>query len=318
MKDFFAEIKSGSYENIYAVSWWHEDFDHTYLTINSSHHSLKTYQDLVNDDIFVTTCLFNDNTNKLMPVSNKIYLSAFPFFAGTEDEVTAEHITEFESLAKKEIAWAYFSNNWLDSLVFPKNAVDIITAEGKTPFIRLMFRSIFEENQADPKYKMLDVVNGLYDSAIVAWAQAAANCGINILVEFGTEVNGNWFSWNGAYYGGGTTGNYGDVNYPDGPEIFRDAYRRIINLCDSNGADNITWFYHFDDESEPQEWWNTPAYYYPGDDYIDWIGVSIYGPFQRGDKYIKPRELISTAYKELKSVSVNKPYAILEFGVTEL
>jgi len=56
MKDYFEEIKSGNYPNIYAISWWHEDFDNTYLTINSSKHSKNTYQDLVNDDIFITSC----------------------------------------------------------------------------------------------------------------------------------------------------------------------------------------------------------------------------------------------------------------------
>lgn len=316
MKDYFDEIKSGNYSNIFAVSWWHEDFDNTYLTINSSNHSMKTYQDLVNDDIFITSCLFSNK--KLVPVADRIYHSAFPYFAGTEDEVTAAHIDDFESLAKKEIAWAYFSNNWLDSLIFPKNSVDIISEKGKIPFIRLMFRSGFEENQADPKYKMIDVVNGKYDSAITAWANEARDCDINLLAEFGTEVNGIWFSWNGSYYGGGTNDGYGDPNYPDGPEIFRDAYKHIIDLCDQQGADNITWFFHFDVNDDPEEWWNYPTYYYPGDNYIDWIGVSTYGPFQRGDDYIKPEELISKAYKKMEDVSTNKPYAILEFGITEL
>ena len=64
--------------------------------------------------------------------------------------------------------------------------------------------------------------------------------------------------------------------------------------------------------------WNNPALYYPEDNYIDWIGVSTYGPFQRGDDYIKPKELINKAYQKMQGVSTNKPYAILEFGVTEL
>ncbi len=316
MKDFFEEIKSDKYPQIYAISWWHEDFDNTYLTINSSDHSLKTYQKLVNDDIYISYCSFSNK--KLIPVAGKIYHSSFPDFAGTEDEVTGRHIDDFENLAKKEIAWAYFSNNWLDSLVFPKNSVDIIAEKGKTPFIRLMFRSVFEENQDDPKYKMKDIVKGKYDKAIIAWANEAKICNTGLLVEFGTEVNGIWFSWNGYYYGGGTTNGYGDPNYPDGPEIFRDSYRHIIDLCNRQGCDNITWFYHIDANGDPEEWWNNPALYYPEDNYIDWIGVSTYGPFQRGDDYIKPKELINKAYQKMQGVSTNKPYAILEFGVTEL
>lgn len=149
MKDFFAELKSGNYPNIYAISWWHEDFGNTYLTINSSNRSLKTYQKLINDDVFISNCSFANK--KLVPVSGKIYHSAFPDFFGTEDVVTSQRIDDFENLAEKEIAWAYFSNNWMDSLIFPKNSVDIILEKGKTPFIRLMFRSVFEENQEDPQ-----------------------------------------------------------------------------------------------------------------------------------------------------------------------
>ncbi len=316
LKDFFDEIISGKYPDIAAINYWDENFGDTYLKINSSKISEKTYRNLVSDDIFITKCTFSGK--KLIPVEGKMYLSAFPDFAGTEDTVTAERIEKFEETAGKEIAWAYFSNNWMDSLVFPGNAVQVIAGEGKTPFVRLMFRSVFEEDKEDPKYKLTDIINGTYDAALEAWAVEAANCGVNLLAEFGTEVNGSWFPWNGIYCGGGETTGYGDPEYPDGPEIFRDAYRHIIDICNQQGADNITWFFHFDDSNEPDEWWNTPEYYYPGDDYIDWIGVSVYGPFHRGDEYIKPEELIDAAYEMMRNVSENKPYAILEFGVTEL
>lgn len=313
---YFAEITSGRYPYIHAISWWHEDFDHTRLTINSSSESLETYRKMVSNDIFITGCLFENGG--LVPVPERIYHSAFPGFGGTEDVVSAGKIEDFEQLAQKEIAWAYFSNNWMDSLIFPKEAVEVIAGAGSVPFIRLMFRSVFVENQADPKYQMLDIVSGKYDRTIKAWANEAKSCRSSLLVEFGTEVNGRWFPWNGSYYGGGTTGRYGDPGYPDGPEIFRDAYRHIIELCNQEGCSNITWFFHFDVNDDPEEWWNAPVYYYPGDDYINWIGVSTYGPQQKGEDYVNPEELIRKAYRKMKEVSLNKPYAILEFGVTEL
>ncbi|HNY43920.1 MAG TPA: hypothetical protein PKH15_04440, partial [Bacteroidales bacterium] len=104
LKDYFAELKSGNYPNIYAISWWHEDFDNTYFKINSSKRSLKTYKELVSDDIFISSCSFVNK--KLVPVSGKIYHSSFPCFSGTEDEVTSQRIEDFESLVEKEIAWA--------------------------------------------------------------------------------------------------------------------------------------------------------------------------------------------------------------------
>ena len=75
-------------------------------------------------------------------VSTKgIYHAANPDFGGSEDIITTQRINDFESLVEKEIVWAYFSNNWYDSIQFPTIAVKIISATGKVPFIRLMPRS---------------------------------------------------------------------------------------------------------------------------------------------------------------------------------
>ena len=315
MKDYFKEIKN--YDDIYALSWWDENFDNTYLKITSGKRSCKTYQKLVADNLFLSECSFLNG--KLIPPTNgQKYIASFPDFGGTEDEVSSQAIYSFEESSGKPIAWAYFSNNWMDSLIFPIQDVNTILSTGKTPFIRIMFRSEFEEAQKDPTLSLLDIINGKHDAAIIAWANEAKNINHPLLVEFGTEVNGQWFSWNGIYYGGGTKDGYGQADYPDGPEIFRDAYRHIIDLCNAQGANNLTWFFHFDVNDDPEEWWNNPVYYYPGDNYIDWLGVSTYGPVQRGDDYVKPAKLIQKAHERFLSISKNKPYAILEFGITEL
>ena len=152
-----------------------------------------------------------------------------------ESNVIVTTLIDYYGLLKK-----YNFPKWDEGeRIVDKNARMDFLEKGKTPFIRLMFRSVFEQNQEDPKYKMKDILNGRYDAAIIAWANEAKNCSTNLLVEFGTEVNGVWFSWNGYYYGGGTCDEYGDPNYPDGPEIFRDSYRHIIDLCNQQGCDNF-------------------------------------------------------------------------------
>jgi len=301
-----------------SISYWHEDFDNTYLKVNSSKKSLKTFKELINSDEFTSTCKFENN--KLVPTLNKKYFASFPDFCGEEDCVSEKIINDYETLIEKEVAWAYFSNNWNDAIEFPYDEVQAILNTGKIPFIRMMARSEFEEGRIDPIWNLNDIISGKHDEALTTWFEEAKEIDENILVEFGTEMNGFWFSWNGTYYGKGTTTSYGDESYPDGPEIFRDAFRHIIDLSNEAEANNITWFFHFDVNNDPEEDWNDPVLYYPGDDYIDWLGVSIYGPFQRGDKYknLNPTDLINKAHKKFQEVSKNKPYAILEFGVTEL
>ncbi|NPA35833.1 MAG: hypothetical protein GXO47_03180 [Chlorobi bacterium] len=315
IENAFESLENNDYPNVKAISWWHENFDNSKLKINSSTESLNAYKKCISSSTFITNANIN-NTKLIEPVSG-IYHSAFPDFGGTEDIVTAEKIEDFEALANKEIVWAYFSNNWYDNIQFPSTEVNTINAEGKIPFIRMMPRTNFDEGGPDPNYTMQKIIDGEFDAELTQWAIDAANTNIPLLIEFGTEVNGNWFPWNGQYNGAGETEEYGAPDMPDGPERFRDAYRHIIDICDTNGADNITWFFHINAYSEPDTDWNDIENYYPGDDYIDWLGVSVYGPQERNEDYQEFSEIMNDVYPVLINLS-DKPIAILEFAITEI
>ncbi len=316
LSDYFSALKT--YDDFYAVAYWHEDFDDTHLKINSSAEAQNTFREQISNPNLLSTCSFANQ--KLIPVPGKKYFGAFPDFCGEEDCVSVNKIQDFEMLVNKNLAWAYFSNNWWDGIVFPQEQVNIIAQTGKTPFIRMMARSEFELYAQDPVWNLIDIVNGVHDTALYNWFTAAKNTQIPLLVEFGTEMNGFWFSWNGLYYGSGTTHQYGNASYPDGPEIFRDAFRHIVDISHQAGAENITWFFHFDVHSDPDEDWNDPVFYYPGDDYIDWLGVSTYGPFSKSENIddYKPTDLLHKAHEKCTQISTSKPYAILEFGITEM
>jgi len=315
IQNAFISLESNNYPKVKAISWWNENFDNSFLKVNSSLESLEAYKKGVSSSLFITTANFN--SNKLIEPSSGIYHSSYPDFGGTEDVVTAKRINDFETLVNKDIVWAYFSNNWYDNIQFPSAAVNTIHGAGIVPFIRMMPRTNFDEGGPDPNYTMQKIINGDFDSALIQWAIDAKNTNIPLLAEFGTEVNGNWFPWNGQYNGAGETTGYGDPNLFDGAERFRDAYRHIIDICKANGANNITWFFHIDAYSEPDMDWNKIENYYPGDNYIDWLGVSIYGPQKSNEDYHEFSEILNDVYPNLSNLS-NKPIAVLEFGITEL
>ncbi len=311
----FQSLENNRYPKIRAISWWHENFDNSFLKVNSTSESLMSYKQGVQSVTFLESVVIN--ANKLEAPLEGIYHAAFPDFGGTEDIVSVHKITDFEALVGKDIAWAYFSDNWYDTIYFPIAKVNSIKSIGKIPFIRMMPRSNFDEGSPDPNYSMQNILDGNYDAAITQWAIAAANTNSPLLVEFGTEVNGNWFPWNGQYNGAGETTEYGDINLADGAERFRDAYRHIITICNANGATNITWFFHINAYGEPNASWNDIAAYYPGDTYIDWLGVSIYGPQKQGENYQEFSDILDAIYPKLLNISDN-PIAILEFAITEL
>ena len=310
----FESLESNSFPNIKAISWWHEDFDNSKLTVNSSPESLQAYKDAISSSLYLEQADFSGN--KLLPASG-IYHSAFPDFGGTEDIVSSGQINNFESLVGKQIVWAYFSNNWYDEIKFPSSEINIIHSAGRVPFIRIMPRTNFDDGGPDPNYTMQKIIDGYFDTQLIQWAVDAANCNFPLLVEFGTEVNGNWFPWNGEYNGGSNLNTYGNDSLPDGPERFRDAYRHIIDLFNSNDAINITWFFHVDAYNEPDNSWNIIENYYPGDEYIDWLGVSVYGPQKGNDDYQTFIEILNHTYPVLSQLA-DKPIAILEFAVTEI
>jgi hypothetical protein len=320
IREAVSAVGSGRYPRIRALSWWHERWQNGNLTwsdlrINSSPDSLAAYRESTADPVFITAPSFASGKLTL-PASPDIYLAAFPFFGNEEDVVTAERITEFEALAGRPITWAYFSDNWIGGISFPSANVQTIIAAGRVPFIRMMMRSTFD-GPPDPVYSLQDILDGDYDAQLSQWATDAKNCGSPLLVEFGTEVNGEWFPWNGRWNGGGSTVGYGDPALADGPERFRDAFRHIRTLCDDAGAANITWFYHVNYDSWPEESWNDMAAYYPGDDWVDWIGISVYGPQTPMEQYQNFVDLMDAAYPDLEAISATKPLAILEIGIAE-
>ncbi|MHA1303714.1 MAG: glycoside hydrolase family 26 protein [Candidatus Heimdallarchaeaceae archaeon] len=325
IKDALNSIIAGKYPRIKSVSYWNEEWENgipfppSDLRINSSDSALQAYRNGISNPIFTTDVEWNitNNDYKLLPPSQGIYHAAYPDFNDSEDYVRTNRITDFEQLAGKSIIYAYFSNNWYDGIKFPEESVKIINSTGKIPYVRLMARSIYQDEGGDPIYTLQRIIDGDFDANLTQWALDYNATQIPIIAEFGTEVNGPWFPWNGYWAGGENTTEYGDPNLPDGPERFRDAYRHIIDIFRNLNVRNITWVYHVDDFIDEDNPWNNMSAYYPGDDYIDWIGISVYGPLDFRDEWISFTDLMDEAYPKLCSISANKPLALLEWGADE-
>ena len=69
----------------------------------------------------------------------------------------------------------------------------------------------------------------------------------------------------------------------------------------------------------PDVQWNQAANYYPGDDYIDWVGFSAYGAQTLSEEWEGLE--FSTQLKEhcgsFTAISASKPRAVFEFGVVD-
>lgn len=277
--------------------------------------------------LLTTSCLEHRLTTKQVgPPSRGVYHAAYADFGAFEDSVTVERLDAFQRLVGKPIVWAYFSNNWNDSITFPHDAVQTLNAKKIVPFIRMMPWSHFQAPGPDSVYTLQRIIAGEFDARLRSWARAAQATKAPLIVEFGTEVNAAWFPWNGKFNGGNTTDGYGDPNVADGPERFRDAYRHIVRLFRDEGATNVSWAYHVLDPALASG--KGPSAitdgdirafkdYYPGDEYVDWMGISIYGPVMPRKHWRTFTEIMDVAYPVLAAISLKKPLAIFEFGVVD-
>ncbi len=227
----------------------------------------------------------------------------------TEHDIKPADVARFETAVGSKIVWVFFSDNWFEDRAFPAATCAWIRGLGKVPYVRLMLRSDTEQLHAEKLFTLANINAGKFDDDLRAWARGAKAFGAPILVEWGTEPNGNWFSWNGKWNGGAT----------EGPRRFVAAYRHIVDLMRSEGADNLQWVWHVNWFDEPEAKWNRFENYYPGAAYCDWIALSAYGPLTPRDKDGTEsfRFKMTTAYPRVTALAPGKPVIIAEFGCDE-
>lgn len=222
----------------------------------------------------------------------------------TEHNVTAADVLRFEQAVGKKTSWVYFSNNWCESRAFPAETCRWIHSLGKVPYIRLMLRSDLDQRHAEKLFSLQNILAGRFDPDLKRWAESARAFGQPILIEWGTEPNGEWFAWNGKWHG-----------HKAGPPQYVAAYRHIVEVMRVAGANNLQWVWHANWDDVPATHWNRMENYFPGADYCDWIAVSAYGALTARAPEIETfREELDHAYPRLTKLAPNKPIIVAEFG----
>jgi Glycosyl hydrolase family 26 len=111
-----------------------------------------------------------------------------------------------------------------------------------------------------------DIINGVHDTMIQTRAQSAKNVGGTFFLRWGHEMNGNWYPWDGFHNGANAAG----------PAKYVSAYRHIHDIFTAAGATNVLWVLCPNSDNVPNDAWNQWSAYYPGDSYVDWMGVDGY------------------------------------------
>jgi mannan endo-1,4-beta-mannosidase len=104
------------------------------------------------------------------------------------------------------------------------------------------------------------IAAGQYDSYLRTYAMAVRAFGHPIILSFGHEMNGNWYSWGYSH---------------TSPAVFVAAWQHIVTLFRKQGAQKVTWLWTINTIHEqtgvpsPKPWW-------PGSTYVNWVGIDGY------------------------------------------
>jgi beta-mannanase len=240
------------------------------------------------------------------------YTGAFMDFGDEEDDVTLEMIEDFESMVGKHQAIIASSSYWGEQ-TFPTANLNVEWRHGSLPLVFWSpWDKPYEQNRGPDKFNLNDIIAGKWDGYIDKWADAAREFGHPMIVAFGVEMNGDWFPWSGVYYGGDKW--IEDEETWEGPEHFKAAYRHVVDRVRARGASNIKWMFHSNNYSYPMDTWNFAPTYYPGSEYVDWLGLSVYGQQFKEEPNPGIRSLVDWPYQEMCGLDPNKPIMIAEWA----
>jgi hypothetical protein len=240
------------------------------------------------------------------------YTGAFMDFGDEEDDVSLEIIEDFEQMVGKHQAIIASSSYWGEQS-FPTANLNVIWRHGSLPLVFWSpWDKPYEQNRGPDRFSLAKIVDGTWDSYIDKWADAAKAFGHPMIVAFGDEMNGDWFPWSGIYYGGDEWVEQ-EHNWM-GPENFQNAYRHVVDRVRARGATNVKWMFHVNNYSYPLDTWNFAPAYYPGSDYVDWLGLSVYGQQFRDEPNPDIPSLVDWPYREISGIDPAKPVMIAEWA----
>lgn len=154
-----------------------------------------------------------------------------------------------------------------------------------------------ESNMATTK----DIAAGQYDDYIAQYAQDVKQYGQPLFIRLICgEFNGNWWQF---------------CSRKANPNLttadFVDAWKRVVDIFRKEGVTNVAWIWTpVGFPPPPQNWGRDPNWqaYYPGDDYVDWVGADL-------NDWGKPN-WIDPIYKF--GVAHGKPFFLAEFAIRHL
>jgi hypothetical protein len=162
-------------------------------------------------------------------------------------------VAEFEALIGRKLEIDMRYHGW--STAWPTEMETWDANEGRIPMVTW--------GSPDSGPTLAQINSGSQDDWLAERAEAARDLGRPVFLRPLWEMNGNWSAWDGAHNG-------------HDPSAFIAAWRRMHDIFAREGAHNVIWVWAPNVTDVPAKRWNHWANYYPGDRYVDWVGMDGY------------------------------------------
>lgn len=153
---------------------------------------------------------------------------------------------------------------------------------------------------------VFDVLNGQYDGILYNYGKTIAASGAPVLFRLCNEMNGDWCVYS-AYH------------TSKDAEMFIELYKYVYRVFEETGADkNTIWVWNPNEKSFPNFKWNDALCYYPGDEYVDVVGMTGYntGTYYSDEKWREFDEIYDSLYQEYIAI-YEQPLMITEFSCSK-
>lgn len=201
------------------------------------------------------------------------------------------HVTDFQHLTGAHVKVVEVYNPFLNK--FNVSEANQAIKLGALPLIQLNPRTV----------TMAQVASGAEDAYITRYADAVKNFRCYVVLSFGHEMNGWWYHWGMPW----TT-----------PSDFIAAWRHIHEIFANEGADNVIWSWdpsHQYAEVAPGKVASPASEWYPGNAYVDWIGIDGYLSQDAGGQAQNFKEIFAHQLASIRSVAKSKLIYVAETGV---
>jgi beta-mannanase len=193
---------------------------------------------------------------------------------------------------------------------FNASAVNRSWANGRLPM--MTWESAPSQSGNDTPYiagyTNQDIISGKFDAYLTQYAQAVKANGQPLVIRLDHEMNGSWYNWSEGTKQQNAAGSYSAM------------WQHVWNIFQAQGAnDDVIWDWSptridglgnkaYMEESYLKE-------YYPGDQYVDWVGMS--GYYRDSSTTPTFSNTFDATLKQLRDIAPSKGVILSEIGATE-